>query len=188
MRRNIKRNLKGLDVLSFSNSSPARRSRRNVAFLPGQSNSDESIRTSTTTTRSPLVQELVQDNNEIDRDFIPSTSFEFQIREVDEDDICSEEERADKKTADAHCKRKQNSAKNWESIRSSLLNVIIESECIPLGRTCFVCNVAPAIFRCISCGIGQYFCENCVESLHKNVCVFHVVEQWKVSNYVRLYI
>ena len=33
------------------------------------------------------------------------------------------------------------------------------------------------------CGIRNYFCESCIALLHSNKCVFHVVEQWKVSIY-----
>ena len=93
----------------------------------------------------------------------------------------SEEEGTQRKTTNVYNKRKESSAKNWETIRSSLRNVVIETECIPVGQICHVCNAAAANYRCLKCGIGQFFCEPCVASVHTNIGIFHIIEEWKVN-------
>jgi hypothetical protein len=73
--------------------------------------------------------------------------------------------------------------KNWENVRDEILKAAIESESIPVGQMCTNCRMDGASYRCLKCGIRNYFCESCIALLHSNKCVFHVVEQWKVSIY-----
>jgi hypothetical protein len=167
MRQNIKCNLPELDVISFCDSpSPVRRKvdLATTDDLPDEINKDSSY---------------------------PASSFEFYIAEFSESDNSSDLESANseeegtqgrsRKTTNQYNKRKGNSAKNWETIRIMLRDAVIETECIPVGQICHVCNTALANYRCLKCGIGHFFCEPCVASVHTNIGIFHIVEEWKVS-------
>ena len=190
MRRNIKRTLTGLDIVSFTDSSPSP-VRRRIELATAQSNI-ESVQREDVSTGLQLAQVIDDEINPVDA-LNTSTSFEFHTRQLRLNSESSENDShgsEDDETVEAqqnlrsssYDKRKQNSVKNWENIRPLLRDVVIESECIPIGQTCSFCNTASATFRCLKCGSGQFFCEPCVASLHRNACVFHVVEQWKVSH------
>ncbi|XP_028412340.1 uncharacterized protein LOC114535157 [Dendronephthya gigantea] len=175
MPRNIKRTLPrgpSFEFVAFTDSSPSPIRRR--IELASPQNRDET---------SARVNEVGECEDNLGTSVQTSSSFVFSERDLTEifsesDSDCENNEKAPGKST-SYAKRQQSSTKNWENIRGTLLKAVVESECIPCGQLCTNCNVASANFRCLKCGAGNYFCEACVASLHKNVCVFHVVEQWK---------
>lgn len=171
MRRNIKRNLPGFDVVSFTDLSPSPVRRRVELATPQEPNFVD--------TCSRVNEDIL-----VDVDANISTQFALDQREVssDSDSAESSDEGESTQKTTTYGKRQQNSAKNWENVREELLKAVIESECIPDGQVCSKCGTDRASYCCIKCGIGNYFCESCVASLHRNICVFHAVEHWKVSS------
>ncbi|XP_028417867.1 uncharacterized protein LOC114542545 [Dendronephthya gigantea] len=176
MRRNIKRSLTGLDIFSFCDSSPSP-VRRKLELQTAESN---------TCTPSHIQQESISlYEKKTNYDHASSlNTFVFDERDLIESDSDSgsdndEEETQQKSTSSSYAKRQESSSLNWLKIRSYLRDAVIESECIPVGQICNNCNVESANFRCLRCGIGNFFCETCVASIHSNVCIFHVIEQWK---------
>jgi hypothetical protein len=74
--------------------------------------------------------------------------FNLYVSDTSGDSDSSDDEETQGKSTSRpslYDKRKQNSAKNWENIRSLLRDVVIESECIPIGQTCRACNAAQQI-------------------------------------------
>ncbi len=180
MRRNIKRNLAGLDLISFNSGSnaPVRAVRRKVEL--------EVI--------NPVNPPNVQAELESEPSCEESNCFDeggsselFEFREQDclfDGDSSSdsdEEQESQEQTITNYARREENSAKNWAEIRSKLRDAVTESECIPAGQPCCKCNSKNADFRCVKCGMGNFFREDCIVAIHQDMCVFHVIEQWKVS-------
>ena len=156
MRRNIKRNLPSNTIVCFGGSSSAPVKRKlNLVASNGCDSGNDAITTAST---SGIINER-------------------NLRIGDTNDVM---ENGEGKTASDYKKRQENSAKNWATIRSQLLSAVVESECLPDQSLCGICGTAPATFRCTRCGIGILFCQQCVASLHSNVSLFHVIEEWKV--------
>ena len=111
-----------------------------------------------------------------------SVSIEFDSDGIGSSDNDSgEEQESQQQTITNYARREENSAKNWAEIRFKLRDAVIESECIPVGQQCSKCNSKSADCRCIKYGMGNLLCQDCVVSIHQNICVFHVIEHWKVS-------
>ena len=169
MRRNIERNLPTFDVVSFTDASPSP-VRRKVAFTIQE---EQDIVSASVRVNEDIP---VEDNAKI------SAPFVFDEGEPsNESDSASSVDDENTQKSTVYSKRQQNSAKNWENVRDEILKAAIESESIPVGQMCTNCRKDSASYRCLKCGIGNYFCESCIALLHSNKCVFHVVEQWKVS-------
>jgi hypothetical protein len=175
MRRNIKRNLSGVDLISFDSDSdcdsnaiaPARAVRRKVEYVIDV---------------AELESETSREELNCFDDSASLVSIEFDSDSIGSSDNDSgEEQESQQQTITNYARREENSAKNWAEIRFKLRDAVIESECIPVGQQCSKCNSKSADCRCIKCGMGNFFCQDCVVSIHQNICVFHVIEQWKVS-------
>ncbi len=169
MRRNIKRTLPSFDVISFTESSPTP-VRRRIEM--------------TTSQEQNFVSTCISENEDIPVEDTSNISIPFVFDEGElsgDSDSDNSDEDENAKNSTIYSKRQENSARNWESVREDLLKAVIESECIPDDQMCTNCRTDSASYRCLKCGIGNFFCESCVASLHSKICVFHVVEQWKVS-------
>ena len=80
-----------------------------------------------------------------------------------------------------HRIQKKANASAWEKIRPSLLKAVVESEAMPPYQECIKCFKVPASLRCRKCGPYAFFCTTCFLTAHCAVNIFHVAEEWKVS-------
>jgi len=72
----------------------------------------------------------------------------------------------------------QSLSDQWTALRESLLTATIESEGMPNGQLCMVCEIEHACLRCRDCGPNQFFCKGCGVKLHQCRNHFHYMEQW----------
>ena len=72
----------------------------------------------------------------------------------------------------------QSLSDQWTALRESLFNAGIESEGMPHGQQCMVCEMEDACLRCRDCGPSQFYCKSCGANLHKFRNHFHYIEQW----------
>jgi len=72
----------------------------------------------------------------------------------------------------------QSLSDQWTALRESLLTAAIESEGMPNGQLCMVCEIEHACLRCRDCGPNQFFCKGCGVKLHQCRNHFHYMEQW----------
>jgi hypothetical protein len=163
-RRNVKRRLPSIEIVSFEGSSNITKRRVTLStpdvIQPVEASDFVSEHSAEVHPIQPLIM-AINDGNEGD----------------DEDD--SED---DQPAEVSNYKRKQqSSAKGWENIRDSMLQAVIESELISDGCLCAECHTGTAVFRCRKCGTGIFYCETCVSSVHSKKNVFHEVEEWKAS-------
>lgn len=68
----------------------------------------------------------------------------------------------------------------WNTVRSSVLDVVTESCAMTIEQKCFRCK-GEAILRCLQCGPLGFFCESCFSELHQVLNIFHLPERWQVS-------
>ena len=67
----------------------------------------------------------------------------------------------------------------WASVRSSLLDAIIQSSALP-SQVCSHCHEDPVEFRCLQCEpSARYYCKACLHE-HIQVHYLHSPEVWKV--------
>ena len=182
MRRNIMRNLTGLDIERFDSSEPSRARRkverahstRQVQAGQGEQPHETSICLS-----SRPSERISQDiSRKIGHRVVANTSTSFELHEKElvldsnsESDDNEAEEVQVKSTTTNYAKRQENNVKNWESIRLLLRNAVVESECIPVGQVCGTCNSTDASYRCLSCGAGIFFVK---PVLHQFTTIFDI--------------
>lgn len=168
-RRNVKRTLPPLEVISFTHSSSAP-SKRKIKF--------------TTSTVGGACE--IRDSENLDITTDPSQNFlpfSYELDDVNESDDGNDgddEQEQITVCVSSYARKQEGAAKHWSDIRGKLLQAVIESECIPDKQICMHCNQDSAAFRCLKCGAGIFYCEECVRSVHDHRNIFHVVEEWKV--------
>lgn len=167
-RRNVKRKLPSIQIVSFEGSSNISRRRFTVSardvVQPVQTSESESEQLAEVHPAQPLIMDM---NDEIGNE-----------GDNEED---SEDDQPDQAELSIYKRKKQSAAQGWENIRDSMLQAVIESELIPDGSLCNECQTGTAEFRCRKCGTGVFYCEKCVGAVHRNKNVFHEVEQWEAS-------
>ncbi len=77
-------------------------------------------------------------------------------------------------------RKKEKLLEKWDEVRDSLIRTIIECFGMPQDYYCIICHGNPAIIRCNDCGTEQFFCNCCVEELHKSRNLFHFMGLWDV--------
>ena len=106
--------------------------------------------------------------------------------EWDEDwegEVDSKEDREYTDLPSLHEIKRKSNVVAWDSVRSSLRSVVVETNALPLNSVCSFCQSFASI-RCMSCGSGVFFCIDCLKASHTKRNVFHCPEEWKVrSNY-----
>ena len=170
-RRNVKRNLPGLEIVSFDGSGKSSKRKLTVTTpdVVRQVETNElPVQDKDLTEEQPLQPHIVDMNNGNEGD--------------DEGDSVNELE-----DVTNYRKRQQRAAQGWEGIRDAMLQAFVESELIPDGCLCTKCKTDNATFRCLKCGAGVFYCEACVSVIHSNQNVFHLVEQWQASKLVCLF-
>ena len=84
--------------------------------------------------------------------------------------------------------RKNNLFVNWQNIASDLTSSYFDGCHLPLNSKCVVCAEKSmdvmATVRCFECGPKQFYCMDCAQMIHEKRHHFHVMDVWKVSNYV----
>ena len=166
-RRNVKRNLPSMEVVSFEGSSTF--SKRRITLT------------------TPDVVQPVEGSGSKDDDLIEEHTMQPLAMDIIDGNEGDDEDDSEDDQAEVSCykKRQQRAAQGWENIRDAMLRAVIESEWIPDGSLCTECRTANAMFRCLKCGAGVFYCEACVSTVHSiNRNVFHLVEQWKASTFV----
>ena len=167
-RRNVKRKLPSIQIVSFEGSSSVSRRRFTVStpdvFQPVQTSDSESEHVAEVHPVQPLIMDM---NDEIGNE-----------GDNEED---SEDDQPDQAELSIYKRKQQSAAQGWENIRDSMLDAFVESELIPDGSLCTECQTGTAVFRCRKCGTGIFYCETCVSAVHRNKNVFHEVEKWEAS-------
>lgn len=157
-RRNVKRSLPMIEVVSFESSSTS----------SANSISKTTKRKCRLTTPDVVEPIHGSDSSSGNEDFMDDTSMQGLARVVDGNDDGNEgddEEDLEAENANVtseYRRKQQRSAKGWENIRDAMLRAVIETEMIPDGCLCTECNHSNATFRCLKCGAGVFYCEECV--------------------------
>jgi len=81
----------------------------------------------------------------------------------------------------SHELERKSAAKGWEQIRDSVLTAAVESSAQTVDQMCIMCSESKAVLRCLDCGPGAHYCEECFQNVHQNTNVFHVPEKWEVG-------
>ena len=157
-RRNVKRSLPALEVVSFSSAS-----KRKVELT------------------TPVVGEGIGQQKEINDGVIDHSSTSVELSYPNEIESTDGDDEQEDNTVSGYARKQQRAAKHWSEITNEMLTAVIESECVSDEQLCTRCTQDPATFRCLKCGAGALYCEACVAAVHNNRNYFHVVEQWKAS-------
>ena len=80
-----------------------------------------------------------------------------------------------------HAIKQAANAEAWKAIRSDLLKAATESFAMPLEQSCLLCSDT-ARYRCIQCGPNCYYCSQCLGYSHCKTNIFHIPEEWVVSD------
>ena len=162
-RRNVKRKLPSIEIVSFEGSSTV--SKRRVPLS------------------TPSVDQPAQESDSESDHFAEEHPIQPLIIDMDDGNEGDNEEDSEDDQAEisTYRRKQQSAAQGWENIRDSMLQAVIESELIPDGSLCNECQTGTAVFRCRKCGTGIFYCETCVGTVHRNKNVFHEVEQWEAS-------
>ena len=67
---------------------------------------------------------------------------------------------------------------NWETNRPGLFANIVCCQAPPApNQLCSICQVLPAVLRCIECGMQQFLCTSCDDRTHEK-CPTHDRQAW----------
>ena len=120
------------------------------------------------------------------------TFAEYDVGSDETDPMIMDEEQPEHSVS-SYEKRRRREADHWESLQDDLTKTYIEVSAMkPCNQYCIKCieDGRPymlATMRCSDCGLNQFYCSDCAESLHKTRNFFHIVEVWKVSNLFEKY-
>uniref|UniRef100_A0A1X7SEY5 Uncharacterized protein n=1 Tax=Amphimedon queenslandica TaxID=400682 RepID=A0A1X7SEY5_AMPQE len=82
--------------------------------------------------------------------------------------------------ANEYRSRQKKAAGSWLSIKSPIVQKIIEMEAVPVSTLkCTHCNQEEAIACCHACGGLALYCVDCIKKLHANVNIAHPLFVWK---------
>ncbi|XP_028417790.1 uncharacterized protein LOC114542444 isoform X2 [Dendronephthya gigantea] len=144
-RRNLKRTLPAIEIVSFGRSSVQRRKVTLTAPEIVDSNQRRQVGDDEETFR------MDTENRET---FAMNDGHEGDDEEESDDDQGEDE-------VTQYRKKQQRAAQGWEDIRDAMLRAVVELEWIPDGQLCSKCATSEANFRCLQCGAGVYYCEQC---------------------------
>lgn len=84
-------------------------------------------------------------------------------------------------------KRKEKAAEAWSYIRFSLIRRAVELWALPNDPRCYLCGTSDVAVRCLDCAAEVYYCEQCCNTLHKSINIFHRLYKWKVNIMILVY-
>ena len=75
-------------------------------------------------------------------------------------------------------RRKEVLHSNWETNRPELFANIVCCQAPPApNQLCSICQVSPAVLRCIECGMQQFLCTSCDDRTNEK-CPTHDRQAW----------